>query len=74
MISIEIDICEVFFNDVLLEKLLEKIAVWKQKLVKFLEMKKKEWEKTFKNCVLKKLNGDFMEKMHFVGFFSMCKR
>jgi len=42
MISIEIDICEVLFNDVLLEKLLEKIAVWKQKLVKFLEMKKKE--------------------------------
>jgi hypothetical protein len=54
--------------------LLEKIAVWKQKLVKFLEMKKKEWKKTFKNCMLKKLNGDFMEKMHFVGFFSMCKR
>jgi hypothetical protein len=33
---------EVFFNDVLLEKLLEEIAIWKQKLAKFLEMKKKE--------------------------------
>jgi hypothetical protein len=49
--------------------LLEEIAVWKQKLAGFLEMKKQQWKKTFKNCMFKKLNGDFMEKMHFVGFF-----
>jgi hypothetical protein len=42
MISIEIDTCEVFFNDVLLENLLKDITIWKQKLAKFLEMKMNE--------------------------------
>ncbi len=42
MISIEIDTCEVFFNDVLLENLLKDITIWKQKLTKFLEMKMNE--------------------------------
>ncbi len=65
MILTEIDTCAIFFNDVLLENLLKDIIVWKQKLAKFLEMKMNEW----KNCICKNLNGNFMEKMHFVGFF-----
>ncbi len=40
MISIEIDMCKVFFND-FLEILFKEITNWKQKLAKFLEMEKK---------------------------------
>jgi hypothetical protein len=40
MISIEIDMCEVFFND-FLEILFKEITNWKQKLAKFLEMENK---------------------------------
>jgi len=47
MISIKIEICEVFFNDVLLEKLLEEIAIWKQKLTKFMKILK-----NLQNCML----------------------
>ncbi len=35
---------------------------------KVLENEKKG-KKTFRNCMLKKLNGDLMSKLHFVGFF-----
>jgi hypothetical protein len=67
MISIEIDMCEVFFNDVL-EKLFKNIVVWNQKLAKLLEMKKR-MKKNLQKLHAQQIKWRFMEKMHFLGFF-----
>jgi hypothetical protein len=69
--STENETCEKKFNDVPIKKCLKIILVWIFFLSKFLKMKKNEWKRTSKNCMFKKCNGDFMTKMHFIGFFSM---
>jgi hypothetical protein len=52
-----------------MEFFLKIILIWKWKAIEFLKMKMNEWKWNFRICMLRKLNGDLMERMHFVGVF-----
>jgi hypothetical protein len=57
IISIENETCEIFLNDVLMEKMFENYPSLEIESDKVYQNEKEKWKWTF-SCMLRKLNGD----------------